>query len=97
MISADMKIYEYYTYNAADGYGQKQLSETPQGTIKLSIYTTSQSVQDNINYKGANYIALTYDKAVNDTYAIKYTDQKLLKVLYVNTKGRYTQVYLAEI
>lgn len=97
MISTDMKIYDYYTYTNNNGYGQTALTPTPQGTIKLALYTTSQSIQDNINYKGANYIALTFDKAVNDTYAIQYDENTRLKVLYVNQKGRYTQVFLTEV
>ena len=96
MITTNMKSYEYYTYTAADGYGQRQLSETPQGTTKLSIFTISTAIQDNINYKGANYIGFTFDKDINDTYAINYQDRKL-KVLYVNNQGRYRQIYLAEI
>ena len=56
MINSDMRIYEYYTYGENDSYGQPQLSKEVQGTIKMAINITSQSVQDNINYKGANYM-----------------------------------------
>lgn len=95
MIATDMRLYDYYTFGAADAYGQPQLSPEPQGKVSLAINITSQSIQDNINYKNANYMALTLDKQINDTYVIQYGEQKL-KVLYINTKGRFTQVFLAD-
>lgn len=95
MINADMRSYDYYTYSGNNGYGQPVLSETVQGSIKIAINNTSQSVQDNITYKNATYIGLTL-AAVNDTFVIQYGDIKL-KVLYVNPQGRYKQVFLAEI
>lgn len=102
MISADMREYDYFLY-AKDGdeYGQKTLIKDDngepikQGTVKLALYTTSQSVQDNITYRNAQYLALTYDKAINDTYVIK-NGETLLKVLYVSFRGRYKQVFLNE-
>ena len=94
MITAKMRLYEYYTFGAVNAYGQPQLSAEPQGTIKMAIAVTSQSIQDNINYKNANYIALTFDRAVDDTFVIQYGTQKL-KVLYTTKEGRYTQVFLA--
>lgn len=90
-----MKDYNYYTYGDNDGYGSPVLSDTVQGSIKIAIFTTSQSVQDNIKYKGATYIGLTLSSAVNDTFVIQYGDIRL-KVLYVSP-GRYKQVFLAEI
>ena len=65
-----------------------------QGTVKMAINITSQSVQDNINYNQAAYIGLTY-APVSDTYVIQYGDKKL-KVLYVNTLGRYNQVFMGD-
>lgn len=95
MINADMRNYNYYTFGEANEYGQAVLSENVQGQIKMAINITSQSIQDNIKYKDAAYIGLTQDK-VNDTYVIDYENQKL-KVLYVNPKGRYKQVFMSEI
>ena len=95
MINADMREYEYYLYNGKNAYAQPQLSKEPQGTIRMAIYTSSQSIQDNINYKDAAYVGITYAK-LDDTYVIKYGDEKL-KVLYVNSQGRYKQVFLAKI
>ena len=95
MINAQMRSYNYYTYGEPNAYGMPQLSESVQGAIKMAIHITSQSVQDNINYSGANYVGLTFD-AVNDSYVIQYGDNKL-KVLYVNPMGRYKQVFLAKI
>ena len=91
----DFRTYDYFTFGQNDGYGQPQLSTNPQGQVKISIFTTSQSIQNNINYSNAQYIGFTHAK-VNDTYVIEYEGKKL-KVLYVNTQGRYTQVYMSEI
>lgn len=96
MINLNMRSYDYYTYGELNAYGQPQLSKEPKGKVKLSIYTTSQSVQENINYSSANYVALTHDKKINDTYVIKYGELKL-KVLYVSEQGRYRQVFLAKV
>lgn len=95
MINADMRSYNYFTFGDRDSYGQPQLSQEAQGTVKMAINISSQSVQDNINYKDCSYIGLTHS-LLDDSYVIQYGDKKL-KVLYVNPKGRFTQVFLAEI
>ena len=95
MINTQMRAYNYYTLGTDNAYGQPQITANPQGTIRMSINITSQSIQDNINYKAATYIGLTF-APVDDTYIIEYGEQKL-KVLYVNSLGRYNQVFLAEI
>lgn len=95
MINADMRNYDYYLYGDDDGYGQAKLSEDVQGSIKMTINITSQSVQDNINYKDANYIGLTL-APIDDTYVIQYGNERL-KVQYVNPRGRYKQVFMAEV
>ena len=95
MISAQMKTYNYFTLGDSDGYGQPQLSTEPKGQIKMAINITSQSIQDNINYKDATYMGLTF-YLLDDTYVIEYGDKKL-KVLYINPMGRYNQVFLAEL
>lgn len=61
----------------------------------MAIYTTSQGVQDNVNYSGANYIGLTVG-AVDDTYIIHYGAERL-KVLYVQPKGRYKQAFMVKV
>jgi chromatin remodeling complex protein RSC6 len=95
MINAQMRTYEYYTLGERDEYGQQKLSTNPIGTVKMAINVSSQSIQDNVNYKEAQYIALTQAE-VKDTYVIKDNDRGLLKVLYVNSMGRYTQVFLTD-
>ena len=96
MINADMRLYDYYTYGNENEYGQAQWSENVVGSIKMSINTTAQAIQDNINYKDSEYIGLTYNNEVDDTYVIKYNDGRL-KVLYVNPKGRMKQVFMKAI
>lgn len=96
MIAADMRLYGFYALGSDDDYGMPTMSEETKGQIKMALYITNQSVQDNVNYSGANYVGYTNDKNVNDTYVIDYEGQKL-KVLYINPKGRYKQVYLGEM
>ena len=96
MINAAMRTYNYSTFGAKDAYGQTITSGEVVGTIKMAISISSQSVQDNINYQDCNYVGLTMDKSVNSNYVIQYGNEKL-KVLYINPKGRYTQVYLKRI
>ena len=93
MITTNMSIYNYFTFGDNSGYGQPTLSEEPQGTIKMAIYLSSQSAQDNINYQDCNYVGLTMDKSVNDKMVIQYGNEKL-KVLYVNAAGRFIQAFL---
>ena len=92
MINADMRLYDYFTYGTNNAYGQPELSEKPVGKIKIAINRSSQATQDNILYKDCSYIGLTQE-AINDTYVINYKGERL-KVLYVNDKGRFTQVFL---
>lgn len=92
MISTDMRNYEYYLYGERDSYGQSTLSTEAKGLIKMAIYTTSQGVQDNINYQNAQYLGLTHEN-ISDKYVIAYGDKKL-KVLYIQPKGKLKQVYM---
>lgn len=92
MINSGKREYSYYLYNAKNEYGQETLSKEPQGTIKMTINTLTQTTQDNPRYKDATYVGLTHD-LINDSYVIEYGEEKL-KVLYVNPKGRLKQVYM---
>ena len=92
-----MATYKYYKYDEKlNSYGQLTLPNEPTGEVKIAIFTTSQSIQDNINYKDANYIGLTFSKLLDDNCVIQYGDKKL-KVLYVNPEARVKQVFLKEI
>jgi hypothetical protein len=93
-----MRLYNYFTLGESNAYGQATMPSkdaVPDGTIKMAINITSQSVQDNINYKDCNYIGLTY-APVNDKYIIQYGNERL-KVSYVNPRGRLKQVFLKNI
>lgn len=91
-----MRLYNFFTFGEEDAYGQPQLSEEIQGQIKMAINTSSQSIQDNIRYKDCSYVGLTHDANVDDTYVIDYEGEQL-KVLYVNPKGRFKQVFMKNI
>lgn len=98
MINAAFRRYNYFTIGTKDEYGQEIVpgkDATPVGTVKMAINLTSQSIQDNINYTGAQYVGLTHAK-VDDTYIIQYGEERL-KVLYVSTFGRLNQVYMAKV
>jgi hypothetical protein len=96
MIATDMRYYDYFTFGAADEYGQPQLSQERKGAVKMAINTTSTAIQDNIRYKDATYIGLTHSSLLDDKCVIKYGEEKL-KVLYVLPKGKYKQVFLTNI
>lgn len=96
MISNAMSDYTYSTLGFKDEYGQEIETPEAQGTIKLAIYSLTNTIGANIKYKDATYLALTHNKAINDSYVINYGDEKL-KVLYTIPSGRYTQVFLAEM
>lgn len=97
MINADMRLYDYYIYSPNE-YGQTTIPEDaePAGQIKMAIYTTSQSTQDNILYKNASYVALTHNSEINDMYQVNFNGERL-KVLYVSPQGRFRQVFLARV
>lgn len=95
MINVDMRTYNYFTFGELNEYGEQKLSENPQGTIKIAIYSTGTSVQDNINYTDCNYIGLTHS-VIDESYVIEYDTEKL-KVQYVQPKGRFKQVFLKKI
>ena len=95
MINAEMRSYNYYLYEDADDYGQSVLSKEVKGSAKMSINVTSQSVKDSIVYSGAEFIGLTHDE-LSDKYVIQYGESKL-KVLYVNPRGRFKQVYMTRM
>lgn len=95
MINADMRVYDYYTYEENNAYGQPQLSQEIKGSVKMAINVTSQSVQDNVLYTGAEFVGLTHAE-LSDKYVIQYGDSKL-KVLYVNPKGRLKQVFMSRM
>ena len=97
MINTKMRSYNYFKYlEEKDSYGLPKLSNEAEGTVKIAIFTTSQSIQDNINYRDANYIGLTHSALLDDATVIQYGDKKL-KVLYVNPEARVKQVFLKEI
>lgn len=96
MINTAMRDYDFYTFGEKDSYGQQHLSEDVQGTVKMAINLTSQTASDNIKYKDCTYVGLTHDKRVNDSFVIQYGNEKL-KVMYINTFGRFIQAYMAEM
>ena len=95
MINSNMETYNYFSFGEKDAYGQAKLSDTVQGTIKMAIYTTSQDVQNNVIYKDASYMGLTLG-TITDKDVIEYGEDKL-KVLYVQPKGRFKQVFMKSI
>lgn len=97
MINTDIKKYNFFMYSAPDAYGQTKLSDEVKGSISMAIYNISTNIQNNVKYKEAEYIGLTKEKGIKDTFVIDYGEIKL-KVLYtIPSKRKYTQVFLKEI
>ena len=96
MINTDMRSYDYFLYGEEDRYGQPQLSDTIQGSVKMSIYSTSTNIQYNINYKNAEFIGLTRDSNISNKYVIQHETDKL-KVLYIIPRGRLKQVFMIKV
>ena len=94
----NMKIYDYFVYGENDAYGQPQLSEDVKGQVKMAVYVSNKSVQDNINYQNANYVGLTNDRNIDDSYVIQYGEERL-KVLYTVDAGarHYMQVFMSKV
>lgn len=80
MINSTMKDYDYYQYGDKDEYGQPTLGAV-KGQIKIAIFDTNKAVNDDIKYTEEDYIGLTYDKDIDNTYVIQYGNERL-KVLY---------------
>jgi hypothetical protein len=96
MIATQMRVYNYSKINTVnDAYGQPQTTEEA-GTVKMAINFGSEALQEHPLYSGAQYTGLTLNKSVDATYIIQYGEERL-KVLYVNTKGKYTQVFMARM
>lgn len=101
MINSDMTNYNYYLLGAENSYGQAALIKDEngepiiQGQILMSINSITQSIYDSVRYSEFTYLGLTQNKAINDTYIIQYGAEKL-KVKYVVSKGRYTQVFMGK-
>ena len=100
MISSNMRNYDYYLIGDDNGYGQLTLirdndaNPLKQGEINIGITILTKNVTDDLRYSDANYLGLTYDKNIKDTYVIKYGEE-LLKVKYLIPTGRHTQVFLS--
>lgn len=94
MINTAMRFYDYFLLEDDNEYGQPQLSQEPVGKVKMAVEINSQTTKDNILFANATYIGFTHS-LVADTFVISY-EGKLLKVLYVNPRGRLNQVYLAD-
>lgn len=95
MINTDMRLYDYFTIGSDNEYGIPAISDKPVGAIKMAINISSQSTQENVNYKDCQYIGLTHAD-IDDTYIIQYGEERL-KVLYINSKGRYKQVFMVKL
>lgn len=98
MINSQMREYSFSKYsNETNAYGEETTVPVLGGSIKMAINIVSEYIQDNILYSGAEYIGLTNDKRIDDTYIIQYDAKTRLKVKYINPIGRLIQVYLTRV
>lgn len=95
-INSRMKSYNYYLYGEYNDYGEKVLSDKPNGVIEIDITLRQQNTKESILYEGATYIGLTKDNQIDSSYIVDYNGQRL-KVLYVNPFGRFYQVFFEQL
>ena len=91
MIARDMQALDLYQLGAQDAYGQAARPEKV-GTITAAVYERSQTVTDSVLFTDCEYIAIT-NESITDSNAIAY-DGKLLKVMYVMSRGYFKQAFL---
>lgn len=97
MIARAMKDYNFYTLGEDDAYGQPQESTPlPLGKVRMSVNILSQAMSDNILYTDCEYLGLTHNANVDDTYIIEYGNERL-KVKYVVPQTRFIQVFMARM
>lgn len=96
MIANKMREYNYYTLGEDDSYGQPQETLIPGGKVKMSINLSSQATNSNILYADCEYLGLTHNANVDDTYIIEYGNERL-KVKYINPHTRYIQVFMSRM
>lgn len=98
MINAQFNDYSYSTVGQLNSYGQQTVTPAASGvTVRMAINVLSQSTQDSILYSGAEYIGLTHDNSINDTYIIHYDNNVDLKVKAVVKNTRLNQVLLTRV
>lgn len=95
MINPQMRTYNFYRYGEVNAYGQPTLATSSSGTIKIAINLLSQQVPESLPYSAATYLGITLDDA-DDNMVIAFGAEKL-KVLYVNSFGRFNQVWMARL
>ena len=96
MFNTKMRYYNFFTLGELDEYGQQKMSDEVKGSVKMAIHTTGQNVQDSILYHNAQYIGLTHNKNINDSYVIDYNGTKL-KVTYTGSEGRFKTVFMVKV
>lgn len=97
MINANMKQYDYYTYDGQNSYGQPTLSEEVIGVVKMAIFSSNKSITGDVNYTGGDYIGLTNDPDINDKYVIQYGEERL-KVKYTISVPRHMrQIFMSRM
>lgn len=96
MITTQMRKYTYKKITEIiDDYGQPTIEEV-EGTIKIAINFINETISENSLYSDAQYIGLTLNKNIDSTYIINYEGESL-KVLYINSTGKYKQVFMAKV
>lgn len=95
MINSNMRNYDYFLLGVDNGYGQLTMTPEKQGEVNIGITILTKTVTDDLRYADAEYLGLTFDKNITDSYIIKY-GEKLLKVKYIIPTGRHTQVFMSD-
>ena len=93
MVEANMQAYPLYKLTGPDAYGDYAME--PDGTARISVSLYAQNNTENVLYKDAKYIGLTWDARITDSNIVDFGGE-LLKVKLVNPFGRLCQLVLGE-
>ena len=97
MINNRMRLYDYYTFEGTNNYNQPKISEEVKGQVKMAIYPLTKNIQDNALYLNAEYVGITHEANVDDTYIIVKGKERL-KVLYTyDDAARFRLVYMSRV
>lgn len=91
-IRSSMKSYPLYELGSLDSYGQLG-SPNLVGEVELDLQVYSHSQLGSPLYENCEFIGLTLARDLSDKNLIEVEGKKL-KVLFVNSQGRYTQIFL---
>lgn len=93
-IASRMKEYGVAGFADIDVYGQHKMPTRPTRFVVMDIEILNNSDSENPLYQDVEYIGLTKDTITRQDYV--FYEDEILKVKFINTKGRYNQIFMAK-